>query len=74
MPLFPSASTDRHSRSPHRAPSLDQATQAKAICGGCPARRHCLAFALNTRQDHGIWGGTSEHERSPRAAKTPTRT
>ena len=55
-------------------PSLDQVTQAKAICGGCPAWRHCLAFALHTRQDHGVRGGTSEHERRPRATKTPTRT
>jgi Transcription factor WhiB/Major intrinsic protein len=35
-------------------PSLDQVTQAKAICAGCPVRRYCLAFALHTRQDHGI--------------------
>jgi WhiB family redox-sensing transcriptional regulator len=48
-------------------PSLDQATQAKAICAGCPVRRQCLAFALDTRQDHGVWGGTSEEERCPRA-------
>jgi WhiB family redox-sensing transcriptional regulator len=43
--------------------SLDQVTQAKAICGRCPVRRQCLAFALDTRQDHGVWGGTSEEER-----------
>jgi WhiB family redox-sensing transcriptional regulator len=47
-------------------PSLDQVTQAKAICAGCPVRRQCLAFALDTRQDHGVWGGTSEEERRPR--------
>jgi WhiB family redox-sensing transcriptional regulator len=34
-------------------PSLDQVTQAKAICAGCPVRQQCLAFALDTRQDHG---------------------
>jgi WhiB family transcriptional regulator, redox-sensing transcriptional regulator len=44
-------------------PSLDQVTQAKAICAGCPVRRQCLAFALDTRQDHGVWGGMSEEER-----------
>jgi WhiB family transcriptional regulator, redox-sensing transcriptional regulator len=47
-------------------PSLDQVTQAKAICARCPVRQQCLAFALNTRQDHGVWGGTSEEERRPR--------
>jgi Transcription factor WhiB len=36
-------------------PSLDQITQAKAICAGCPVRQQCLAFALDTRQDHGVW-------------------
>ena len=55
-------------------PSLDQLTQAKAICAGCPVRRQCLAFALDTRQDHGVWGGTSEEERRPRAGKRCTRT
>ena len=48
-------------------PSLDQITQAKAICAGCPVRQQCLAFALNTRQNHGVWGGMSEEERRPRA-------
>ena len=55
-------------------PSLDQVTQAKAICAGCPVRRHCLAFTLDTRQDHGVWGDTTEHERRPRATKTPAKT
>jgi WhiB family redox-sensing transcriptional regulator len=55
-------------------PSLDQVTQAKAICAGCPVRQQCLAFALNTRQDHGVWGGMSEEERRPRAGKRCTRT
>jgi WhiB family transcriptional regulator, redox-sensing transcriptional regulator len=37
-------------------PSLAQVTQAKAICAGRPVRRQYLAFALDTRQDHGVWG------------------
>ena len=55
-------------------PFLDQITQAKVICAGCPVRRQCLAFALGTRQDHGVWGGMSEEERRPRARKPCTRT
>ena len=55
-------------------PSLDQITQAKAICAGCPVRRQCLMFALDTRQGHGVWGGMSEEERRPRARKTCTTT
>lgn len=43
--------------------SLEQMTQAKKICAQCPVRPQCLAFALRTRQVHGVWGGTSEQER-----------
>jgi Transcription factor WhiB len=44
--------------------SLDQVTQAKRICAGCPVQPECLAFALRTHQSHGIWGGLSEQERN----------
>ena len=43
--------------------SLEQVTRAKAVCTGCPVRRQCLAFALRTRQIHGVWGGLTEDER-----------
>jgi WhiB family redox-sensing transcriptional regulator len=43
--------------------SAAQVVQAKAICAGCQVRRECLAFALRTRQVHGVWGGLSEQER-----------
>jgi len=42
---------------------LAEAAQAKAICAGCRVRRQCLAFAVRTRQAHGIWGGLTERER-----------
>lgn len=41
----------------------DHAAAAKAICRGCPVRTPCLEFALDTRLDHGVWGGLTEHER-----------
>lgn len=37
--------------------------RAKAICVSCPVRAECLAFALDTDQDYGIWGGCDEDER-----------
>jgi WhiB family transcriptional regulator, redox-sensing transcriptional regulator len=40
-----------------------QLARAKAICGSCPVAEDCLRYALTTRQDHGVWGGTSEEER-----------
>ena len=45
-------------------PAVEQAVTAKAICATCRVRRECLAFALRTGQIHGIWGGTTEHERT----------
>ena len=36
---------------------------AKAICATCPVQQECLDFALKTRQEFGIWGGTTEDER-----------
>lgn len=36
---------------------------AKAICAECPVRPECLDFALRIREQHGIWGGTTESER-----------
>ena len=36
---------------------------AKAVCGTCPVTNECLEFALETNQDSGVWGGTSEEER-----------
>jgi len=43
--------------------SVDETEKAKAVCGGCPVRAACLAFALVTRQEFGVWGGLDEHER-----------
>lgn len=43
--------------------SLQQVAEAKAICTGCPVRTEYLAFALGTKQMHGVWGGLTEEER-----------
>lgn len=43
--------------------ALVQIERAKSVCGECPVRCECLEFALETNQDAGIWGGTSEDER-----------
>lgn len=40
-----------------------QARTAKQVCHGCPVRRDCLRHALTNREEHGVWGGTSERER-----------
>ena len=43
--------------------ALVQIDRAKQVCGECPAQIECLDYALETNQDSGIWGGTSEEER-----------
>jgi WhiB family transcriptional regulator, redox-sensing transcriptional regulator len=44
-------------------PAGDQIAEAKAVCRPCPVRGACLAWALDTGQDAGVWGGLSEDER-----------
>jgi WhiB family redox-sensing transcriptional regulator len=36
---------------------------AKRVCDQCTVTQECLEFAIETNQDSGIWGGTSEEER-----------
>lgn len=43
--------------------AFEQTEEAKLVCRACPSREPCLAFALATRQDLGVWGGTSPEER-----------
>lgn len=43
--------------------ALEQAEVAKLVCRACPSREPCLAFALATRQELGVWGGTSPEDR-----------
>jgi len=39
------------------AESPDDVELAKALCGGCPARKACLAGAIERREPWGVWGG-----------------
>lgn len=43
--------------------ALVQIDRAKQVCGECPVSEDCLQYAVETNQDSGIWGGTSEEER-----------
>jgi len=44
-------------------PALLQIEEAKAVCRGCAVIDDCLSWALDSGQDAGVWGGTSEEER-----------
>ena len=43
--------------------------QAKQICAWCPILPDCRQWALDTRQQIGVWGGLDEHERRVVAAE-----
>lgn len=35
----------------------------KEVCALCPVTEHCLAYAMQTRQSEGVWGGLTPSER-----------
>ena len=41
----------------------------KGLCAACTVRTDCLRYALDTHEEYGVWGGTSEAER--RALRVP---
>jgi WhiB family redox-sensing transcriptional regulator len=43
--------------------ALAEIKEAKSVCERCQVRPSCLAFALDTHQGYGIWGGYDEDER-----------
>jgi WhiB family redox-sensing transcriptional regulator len=44
-------------------PAVLQAMEAKTVCQRCTVRTTCLAWALETGADYGVWGGMDEEER-----------
>lgn len=54
------AQTDPDAFFPDKGESL---RPAKAVCLACPVRSACLAYALEHREPHGVWGGLSPRER-----------
>lgn len=47
-------------------PSTDhgQSIAADKHCSGCEVKRECLFLALCSKEGYGVWGGTTEAERS----------
>lgn len=45
-------------------PALLQIAEAKTVCRRCPVVSGCLSWALESRQEDGVWGGMSEQERA----------
>lgn len=45
--------------------------RAKAICGTCAVRTECLAIALSSGIEFGVWGGLNERERRSLRRRNP---
>jgi hypothetical protein len=43
--------------------TMQDARYAKSLCAACPIVAECLAFAIDQRENYGVWGGTLPHER-----------
>lgn len=44
---------------------------ARTVCGTCEVRLECLADALDSRADFGVWGGMTERERRALRRRRP---
>ncbi|MCW2776803.1 MAG: WhiB family transcriptional regulator [Frankiales bacterium] len=53
-------------------PAAVQVAEAKVVCQRCRVTEACLEWALESGQDSGVWGGTSEDERRLLARRTRT--
>ena len=53
-------------------PAATQVAEAKVVCGRCTVTEACLEWALESGQDSGVWGGTSEDERRALTRRTRT--
>lgn len=59
----------------NEGPALLQIAEAKTVCRRCPVVSDCLAWAIESGQGAGVWGGMSEDERRAfkRRGRTPER-
>ena len=55
-------------------PAAVQVDEAKAVCRRCTVTEDCLTWALESGQDAGVWGGTSEDDRRALKRRTRART
>lgn len=49
----------------------NRARRAREVCAGCPVAEPCRAWAIEHREENGVWGGTTPRER--RQARRSTR-
>lgn len=47
------------------------AKAARTVCNACLVAAECLAYALRTYEDEGVWGGMTAQQRKKMRAKSP---
>jgi WhiB family redox-sensing transcriptional regulator len=55
---------------PGMADSAKARNLAKQICLRCPIKSECLQYAIEAKEQHGVWGGLTAHERRDLRQKT----
>jgi WhiB family transcriptional regulator, redox-sensing transcriptional regulator len=55
-------------------PAIADIARAKAVCKSCRIRLRCLDYAIENRQMHGVWGGTTADERLLASARPTSST
>lgn len=51
-------------KNPSMTPSEARAVRAIQVCGNCPLREQCLAYAMEQGESFGIWGGVTASQRA----------
>jgi WhiB family redox-sensing transcriptional regulator len=53
------------SSSPEERPAytLSSIREARALCAACPVFNECLNHAIKSREDYGLWAGTTMRQR-----------
>ena len=49
---------------PEGKDAVDKTMEAKALCAGCPMLIECFQFAVENKEEWGIWGGATAKERA----------
>lgn len=53
--------------------SREQVNAARKICAVCPVRPQCAAYAIETGEYYGVWGGMSQQQLRQRRRRFTSR-
>lgn len=63
VPLCQTTDMEIYFPEPGKSQNPQETTVAKRLCRECPYTTECLQYAIDTTQEFGIWGGTTEKMR-----------